>query len=137
MRIAIARGLTAAFLLLLLVGPAVQADEARRREACLMRCRRGPPVQGVYEVRTRAEEPLRKVERPRLEYCLLREEYADRLLSLAQRSEEIAPDLSRRCVDRILKICPDASPEEGAFDGMVALVVQDCHFELRRLALLP
>jgi tetratricopeptide (TPR) repeat protein len=84
-----------------------KAEAARRLEACLMRCRRGLPVQGVYEVRTRAEELLRKVERPRLEYCLLREEYADRLLSLAQRSEEKAPDLSRRCVDRILKICPD------------------------------
>jgi 3-keto-disaccharide hydrolase len=80
---------------------------AGRLEACIEACGRGATTADRDKVRKAAESLLAKVDRPRLDFMRAVQAYTRALMSLARRSIESSPDLARRCVERILKVCPN------------------------------
>jgi tetratricopeptide (TPR) repeat protein len=55
----------------------------------------------------RAEELLKKLDRPRFEYRELVDRYVTDLMKLANEHAKENADLARRCVERVLKVAPD------------------------------
>lgn len=76
-------------------------------EACLDRERGGvksPEDAGIFK---RASALLKELDRPRLEYREIIENYVDKLMKLCKSSMKESPELARQCLERVLQLCPE------------------------------
>jgi tetratricopeptide (TPR) repeat protein len=85
-------------------------------ETLLDEAEKNPPDAEGKAVVEQAEDLMKKLDRPRLEYRKLLAEYLDKLLALARKSEKQSPDLAGRCADRILRLRPGHAEAKAILD---------------------
>ena len=79
----------------------------RLLEECLDVARGAVLSSEEADVVQRAQGLLKELDRARLEFRRLRNDYVEALLELARKSEEKDPELSRRCADRVIRLEPE------------------------------
>ncbi len=84
-----------------------QKDEAVRRLEAILDTAEEQGTPGQEAAVEEARALLRQIDRFRLEYREMIRRHVGQLLDLATKSRETDPALARRCVDRILDLCPE------------------------------
>jgi tetratricopeptide (TPR) repeat protein len=85
-----------------------KTDDALRQLEAILDAAEGKTLDPASSAALKeARNLLGEMDKPRLEYRDAVSEYVSKLLALARRSEDANPELARRCVDRILAVCPD------------------------------
>jgi tetratricopeptide (TPR) repeat protein len=92
-------------------------------EKCLTAASKQKLDEEGEEVRKRAEDMLKKLDRARLEYHMAVSEYVAKLMSLAKKYKKKDPEIAHRCIERVLKLDPeneDAKAMREALGGKAA-----------------
>jgi len=85
----------------------------RLLEECLERARGGGLSSEEAEAKWQAEAILKKLDKARLVYRKIEQDYVAKLLDLARRMGKKDPGVARRCAERILRLIPDHAKAKG------------------------